>query len=372
MGLERVEPHPRRVLDAFRQGDCDGLEILGQADEKAFFELCIREELLEGLAASMPTARQKEEVPNWFVLAANLSLKLHGEQAFYVFERVVRCGGLLSALDPAIASEHLDRQQGQVARQCLGFNDKNQYDGPTPWDQDMLRKFVKDVQADRWLGWFNGPGQTTFQQYGFFDPEGVFVGDASYLFVADNPAYEGSVVLWFGAYNHPVTYAELTAEQRKKAHRERCYKLVSLLHLRGANCVYGAAAVVAGNLHALPILYALGEQFVRRVGLGVMKRLILDRGFIDGVRIAYCKTILGVDVLIPLKKNMDIGKDAWQLAEHFPWQPWVEPPRRCPRRPHGPPSSSSAKPNPRTSRRRIAGALGPRFNPPALHSLSRT
>ena len=82
MDLELVEPHPQRVLAAFRQGDFDGLEILGQADEKAFFELCFRDKLLEALAESMPTARKKEEVPRWFVLAATLSLKLHGEHAF--------------------------------------------------------------------------------------------------------------------------------------------------------------------------------------------------------------------------------------------------------------------------------------------------
>lgn len=325
MDLELVEPHPRRVLDAFRQGDFDGLEILGQADEKAFFELCFREKVLEALAESMPTARKKEEVPKWFVLAANLSLKLHGEHAFYAFDRVVRCGGLLSALDPAIASKHLDRQQGQVALRCVGFNDKNEYDRQTPCDQDMLRKYVKDVKADRWQAWFNGPVQTAFQQYGFFDPEGVFIGDGSYLFVPDNPTYEGSVVLWFDEHNHPVTYEKLTAEQRKKAHRERCYKLVSLLHLRGASCVYAAAAVVAGDVHEDPILYQLVEQFVRQVGPGVMKKLIVDRGFIDGPRIAYCKTVLGVDVLIPLKKKMDLWKDAWQLAEHLPWQEWVVP-----------------------------------------------
>jgi len=334
MDLELVEPHPRRVLEAFRQGDFDGLEILGQADEKAFFELCFREKLLEALAESMPTARKKEEVPKWFVLAANLSLKLHGEHAFHAFDRVVRCGGLLSALDPAIASKHLDRQQGQVALRCVGFNDKNQYDRQTPCDHDMLRKYVKDVKADRWLAWFNGPVQTAFQQYGFFDPEGVFIGDGSYLFVPDNPAYEGSVVMWFDEHNHPVTYEKLTAEQRKKAHRERCYKLVSLLHLRGASRVYAAAAIVAGNVHELPILYELVEQFVRQVGLGVMKKLILDRGFIDGARIAYCKTVLGVDVLIPLKKNMDLWKDAWRLAEQLPWEAWVVPE---PVRPPSPP-----------------------------------
>lgn len=325
MNLELIEPHPGRVLEAFRQGDFDGLEILGQADEKAFFELVLREKLLLALAGSMPTARKKEEVPRWFVLAANLSLKLHGEHAFWAWERVVRCGGLLSALDPEIASKHLDREQHQVMLRCVGFNDKNHYDRQTPCDQDMLRKYVKDVAGDRWLEWFNGAVQETFQRYGFFDPEGVFVGDASYLFVPDNPAYEKSVVLWFDEHNHPVEYEKLTPAERKRVHRERCYKLVSLLHLRGPSYVYAAVSVVAGNAHELPVLYELVEKFVRRVGPGVMKKLILDRGLIDGARIAYCKSILGVNVLIPLKKNMDLWQEAWNLAQSRPWQPWIQP-----------------------------------------------
>lgn len=325
MDLELVEAHPRRVLEAFRGGEFDGLEILGQADEKAFFELCFREQMLEGLAESMPTARKKEEVPKWFVLAANLSLKLHGEHAFSAWERVVRCGGLLSALDPAIGSKHLDRERREVVLRCIGFNDKNHYDRQTPCDQDMLRKFVKDVPAAQWMEWFNGAVQGLFQRYGFFDPEGVFIGDGSYLFVPNNPAYEGSVVMWFDEHNHPVEYEKLSPAQRKKAHRERCYKLVSLLHLRGEAYVYAALAVVPGNAHELPILYRLVEDFVNRVGTGVMKQLILDRGFIDGARIAYCKTVLGLDVLIPLKKNMDLWQDAWKLAEQLPWQPWILP-----------------------------------------------
>jgi hypothetical protein len=325
MDLELVEPHPRRVLEAFRGGEFDGLEILGQADEKAFFELCFREQLLEGLAESMPTARKKEEVPKWFVLAANLSLKLHGEHAFSAWERVVRCGGLLSALDPAIGTKHLDRERREVVLRCIGFNDKNHYDRQTPCDQDMLRKFVKDVPAAQWMEWFNGAVQEFFGRYGFFDPEGVFIGDGSYLFVPNNPAYEGSVVMWFDEHNHPVEYEKLSPAQRKKAHRERCYKLVSLLHLRGEAYVYAALAVVPGNAHELPILYRLVEDFVNRVGPGVMKQLILDRGFIDGARIAYCKTVLGLDVLIPLKKNMDLWQDAWKLAEQLPWQPWILP-----------------------------------------------
>ena len=325
MDLELVEPHPRRVLEAFRRGEFDALEVLGQADEKAFFELCFREKLLDGLAAAMPTARKKQEVPRWFVLAANLSLKLHGEHAFAALERVVRCGGLLSALDPAIASKHLDPERREVVLRCVGFNDKNVYDRQTPCDQDMVRKYVRDVPAAQWQDWFNGPVQELFQKQGFFDPEGVFIGDGSYLFVPDNPDYEGSVVLWFDEHNHPVDYQKLTAQERRKAHLERCYKLVSLLHLRGENYVYAAVALVPGNRHELPVLYQLVEAFVRQVGPGVMKKLILDRGFIDGARIAYCKTVLGVDVLIPLKKNMDLWQDAWTLAQRLPWQQWLVP-----------------------------------------------
>ena len=42
--------------------------------------------------------------------------------------------------------------------------------------------------------------------------------------------------MWFDKHNHPVDYEKLSAQERKEAHRERCYKLVSLLHLRHWIC----------------------------------------------------------------------------------------------------------------------------------------
>jgi hypothetical protein len=318
--VELIEHHQQQVLEAFRRGEFDQIEIIGHADEKDFFELCLKEKMLEALAKEMPTARKKEEVPLWFQLAANLSLKLHLENAYSAFERIVRCGGLLSALDPSIASKHLDKESQKWVLQCQGFNDKNHYDRTTPCHHDTLRKAVKDVEAKRWMDWFNGAVQEVFQSYGFFDPSGIFIGDGSYLFVPDNPAYEGSVVMWFDEHNHPVNYDELTPEERKKAHRERCYKLVSILHLRGESFVYAALKLVPGNAHECPVLYELVEQFVRRVGQGVMKLLILDRGFIDGKNISRCKTKWGTDVLIPIKKNMNIWEDAWALGKRADWQ----------------------------------------------------
>jgi hypothetical protein len=329
--VELIEHHQQRVLEAFRRGEFDQIEIIGEADEKQFFELCLKEKILTDLAEEMPTARKKEEVPRWFQLSANLSLKLHLSNSFSAFDEVVRCGGLLSALDPTIASKHLDPKTQQLVIKCQGFNDKNHYDRTTPCDHDTLRKAVKDVPAQKWMDWFNGQVQKVFQSRGFFDPKGIFIGDGSYLFVPDNPAYEGSVVMWFDEHNHPVEYEKLTPEERKKAHRERCYKLVSLLHLRGECFVYAALKVVPGNAHECPVLYELVEQFVQQRGKGVIKRLILDRGFVDGKNLSRCKAQWGIDVLIPMKKKMDIFEDAWALGERAQWQT-VAPPKPEPKK----------------------------------------
>ena len=40
--LNIIEHHPQRVLEAFRRGEFDQIEIIGQADEKEFFELAWR------------------------------------------------------------------------------------------------------------------------------------------------------------------------------------------------------------------------------------------------------------------------------------------------------------------------------------------
>jgi hypothetical protein len=339
MDLQIIEHHPQRVLEALRRGEFDALEIVGEADEKEFFERLFRAKMLDELAATMPTEREKEDVPKWFILAGNLSLKLHQENSFLAFERVIRCGGLLSALPPELATKRLDPNTKALLLCCQGFNKKNDYERTTPCDQDTLRKALKDVSAQKWMDWHNGAVQQTFQRYGFFDPAGVFVGDGSYLFVPDNEAYEGSCVMWFDEHNHPVEYEKLKPEERKKAHLERCYKLVTLLHLRGTHpCyVYAAVAVVNGKDHELPVLDRLIEQFVGIVGRGVMKKLLLDRAFLDGERISHWKRDLDVDVVIPIKKNMDLWTDAWSLAATETWiEQSVVPPAPTPPPPQRP------------------------------------
>ncbi len=90
--------------------------------------------------------------------------------------------------------------------------------------------------------------------------------------------------------------------------------------------------MVAGNKHEGPILWGLVDGFVEAVGRGVMKRLILDRGFIDGKQIGRCKQEHGIDILIPLKKNMDVYEDVLGLVreKRVQFEPYSPPPPKPP------------------------------------------
>ncbi len=161
-----------------------------------------------------------------------------------------------------------------------------------------------------------------------FDSEGLFIGDGSYLFVPDNPNYEGSVKMRFDEHNHPVSleqYTQMTAAQKGRCQWKRCYKMVTLLHTnrRQDFFLFVAVKVISGKDHECPVLYGLVKQFVEVVGPGVMKRLIVDRGFLDGEAISFCKRKYGIDILIPLRRNMDLYGDALALFRE-PEVDWVE------------------------------------------------
>jgi len=83
----------------------------------------------------------------------------------------------------------------------------------------------------------------------------------------------------------------------------------SILHM------FVAVHLISGKAHECPVLYRLVEQFVEVMGKGVLQRLILDRGFLDGQAISRCKQQLGIDVLIPVRRNMDIYRDAKALFQ---------------------------------------------------------
>lgn len=320
------------VIEAFRRGEFDYLEGVGEVPEANFFRAVVGKKILNKLATTYPSPMQKHDVPVWVYLASDISMRFHGEHHFAAYPYVVRSGGMVEAFGPQMGHKVTHPQTGDVTLVCEGFNDKNDYDRETPCDQDYLRKMARKTNVNELQSWFNREVVGIFKQHHALDPEGIFIGDATYLFVPDNDRYEGSSRLLFDEHNHPVDKEkekELTAKQRARCRWRRCYKLVSLIHTNRAGefFLYAGLEVTSGKDHECPILYRLVEQFVGAHGKGVMRRLILDRGFLDGPAIGRCKKEWGIDVLIPAKSNMDIFADVVGLAAagKLNFEPWVKP-----------------------------------------------
>jgi hypothetical protein len=338
------------VLKAVRNGEIDELEPVSEAVEADLFRHLIHRQVLDRLAQSYPTPRQKQEVPVWLYLASEITLKLHGSQSYHAYPRLLRSGGLIEALGPELGGRKTRHPEtGEVTLACPGFNRKNDYDRQTPCDQDFLRKFARDTRVECLHAWFNREVPRALRSLKLFDKEGLFLGDASYLFVPDNEHYEGSDRLWFDEHNHPVDPDQVDLSDARYQLR-RCYKLVSLIHVnRPLEFFFVVAArVVGGRRHEGPILYELAEQFVRAVGPGVMKMLIVDRGLVDGPRIGRLKQVHHVDTLVPLRTNMDAYADAIGLTRlpGFQWEPY--------RRPEAPPPPSLSPPKPARLKKREA------------------
>jgi hypothetical protein len=317
-GLILFEENRTYVIEQFHNGHFDYIEVIQEVAQCDFFRFVAGGGLLEQLAAEYPWPRKKEEVPRWVYLTSDMALRLHGNHAFHGFAWVVSTGGLLSAF-PSLGTHHVDPETKRLRIECPGFNHKNDYPRRTPCDQDFLRKIAADTPPADLLGWFNGPVQRIFRHRRFFDKAGLFIGDGSYLFVPDNPKYEGSARMLFDEHHHPVSaeaHARMKPAQASRCRWRRCYKLISLLHTNptGDFFLYAGLAVVPGNAHECPVFWKMVDDFVAAVGKGVIRHLILDRGFIDGAAIGRAKRAHGIDTTIGVRRTMDAYRDAVGLA----------------------------------------------------------
>ena len=186
-GLWLYERNDARVIEAFRRGEFDYLEGAQEVHEADFFRAIAERKILAKLAASYPTPRRKHDVPLWVYIASDLSMRFHGEHHFHALPYVIRVGGLVPAFGPELGQKVTHPTTGDVTLRCEGFNDKNDYDRETPCDQDTVRKLARATPAVRLERWFNESVVGIFQQHHAFDAEGLFIGDATYLFVPDNP-----------------------------------------------------------------------------------------------------------------------------------------------------------------------------------------
>jgi hypothetical protein len=314
MDLVVFENNKPYVIDEFREGRFDYIELASDVAETKFFQFLYGEGIVERLARDYPSPRRRHYVPLWMYVSSQLSLRLHGSHSFHSYPMIIRAGGLIDALGPEVAHREVDPETGNMSIHCAGFNHRNLNPRSTPCDQDYLRKVAKETAPEELERWYNRHVAQLYGEMDAYDRDGIFLGDGSYLFVPNNKNYEDSLRLLFDEHNHPVSKDQekkMTPAERDRCQWRRCYKVVFLLHCDrpGERFVVAGLKVLRGNQAEGPALWELVDTFVEAVGPGVMKTLVVDRGFIDGPQIGRLKTDYGVDTVIPIRKNMDILED---------------------------------------------------------------
>ncbi len=190
MDLVVFENNKPWVIDEFREGRFDYVELASDVAETKFFQFLFGQQVVDRLVQHYPSPRDRHHVPLWMYVCSQLSLRLHGQHSFHSYPLIVRAGGLVDALGPEVARRQVDPESGNLTLECAGFNDRNLYPRQTPCDQDFLRKLARDTEPEQLEDWYNRRVVTVYKELGAFDSDGLFIADGTYLFVPDNPRYE--------------------------------------------------------------------------------------------------------------------------------------------------------------------------------------
>jgi len=234
-------------------------------------------------------------------------MKLHTTSAFGQLPGILRSGAVLS------------RVKFNIGGDGGGFNNKNRKQRSSAIHHDTARKFFKDTNPVKLRNWHNSDVQRFIRTN-----RGIFLLDQTHIVVPENDNYKDAVRMPVDEHGQLIDMSKMTEEQKKAVKYHPCYALSELLHIGRDehSFIFAGYQWGPGNTDELVQGKALVGDFVEAVGKGVMKLLIIDRGFISAEFVTYVKRDLGSDVLMPLRSNMDALTEPIRIAESFNYK-WI-------------------------------------------------
>lgn len=287
------------------QADIDYADLTKWNFPDEFMCFVLQMELLPFVDRTFPNPRAKNEVPIWFLITCQFLMRIYQTGKYQHLRYLLNSGSILT------------RYGFNVGTTKIGFNDKNKKQRQTAVDADTVRKFFKDTKRDEIRLWYQEDLQRWFKQHHAFDRRGIFILDQSHLVVPNNLNYEEAVKM--PVDEHGQLYRginNLTDEQKRSLIYHPCYALTTLLHVSPEQTMFHVAGYEfgAGNEDELIQAKRLIPAFCK-AHPGLIKELILDRGYINGEWISELKQDYHIDTLIPLRDSMGNYQDAIAIAK---------------------------------------------------------
>jgi len=299
------------VIKSLKQGKVDYMDSSAWGFQDKFFAFLLGIDFFKICGSSYPSPRYKEEVPVWFQLAGQTQLKLHHQASYSKLPGLLKNGPILT------------RIKFNVGREKGGFNNKNSKQREVPVNFDCVRKFFKDTDKEELNRWYNEKVIRFIRHNRGIDKEGIFLLDQTHLVVPENSNYKGATWALVDEHGQRIDTSGMTEKQRKGIKPRLCYSLSLLVHLGmdGSTVICGYR-LGGGNEDELAHGPNLVKQFITAVGKGVMKKLIMDRGYISGEFVNELKKEYDIDVVIPLRKNMNALEDSFRIGDTFKKKEW--------------------------------------------------
>jgi Transposase DDE domain len=178
-----------------------------------------------------------------------------------------------------------------------------------PMHQNTLADALEKLTADELATLLNKTAQRLVQHGFFAQSPGHCALDASDL--PTTPTSEGAGIV-------TKTTKKVTKDKQIVEVPEYVYGfqvfVVYEVHLR----LVVAAQVVPIQERETRYTLALVRQAIRNLGPGILRVLLVDRGFLDGADLWELKQTLGIDFVVPAKAKMRITTDAQGLARQEP------------------------------------------------------
>jgi hypothetical protein len=304
------EKAQERVLGQLKKGDVDYLDSTAWHFADEFLCFVLQQKFFDFADKTYPNPRKVNYVPVWFLIAAQFVLRLHNRRAYDDLRYFLNAGSILTKIGFNAAAGGI-----------VGFNEKNSYERKTAIDADTVRKYYKDTDFQQLRNWYNESVQSWFRGHKVFDRRGLFILDQSHLVVPDNPRYKDAVRMPVDEHGQRYRGLDRMSETERKALvYHPCYALSCLLHVNNTGDLYHIAGYDfgPGNVDELVQAENIVPAFCKMYP-GVMKELIMDRGYISGPFVGRLKQHYDVDVLVPLKASMSDFQDALKLAEGQKW-----------------------------------------------------
>lgn len=298
------QKNQKYVEGSLEQGEIDYAELTKWNFPDEFLCFTLESKLLDFVDRCYPNPREKNEVPVWFIISCQFVLRLHQKGNYHNLQYLLNAGSILTKFGFNVGSKN------------IGFNKKNKKPRKEVIHYDTVRKFFKDTKCEEIRSWYRHDLQQWFNLKRTFDHRGIFILDQSKLVVPDNENYKDAVKMPVDEHGHFYKGLKyLTDGQKQLLVYHPCYTFSTLMNVGLGKDWFHIAGYEfgPGNEDELVQAERLVPDFCRKFR-GVMKTLIVDRGYIDGEFIGKIKKDHAVDVLIPLRNNMDDYKEAISIA----------------------------------------------------------